>query len=69
LFILMGSFATVAGIVSELFRTAYSSAPCVWFDGRRHVLGRLRRGSTRPSSAAVFTRMACGMTRFGTTCG
>ena len=70
LFILMGSFATAAGIVSECFRTAY-----VW-------LGRLRGGlamATVMSSAAfgaasgstivnaaVFTKMAMPeMTRFG----
>jgi C4-dicarboxylate transporter, DctM subunit len=70
LFILMGSFATQAGIVSELFRTAY-----VW-------LGKLRGGlamATVMSSAAfgaasgstivnaaVFTKMAMPeMTRFG----
>jgi C4-dicarboxylate transporter DctM subunit len=70
LFILMGSFATQAGIVTELFRTAY-----LW-------LGRLRGGlamATVMSSAAfgaasgstivnaaVFTRMAMPeMTRFG----
>ena len=70
LFILMGSFATQAGIVSELFRTAY-----LW-------LGKLRGGlamATVMSSAAfgaasgstivnaaVFTKMAMPeMTRFG----
>ena len=70
LFILMGSFATAAGIVSECFRTAY-----VW-------LGKLRGGlamATVMSSAAfgaasgstivnaaVFTKMAMPeMTRFG----
>jgi tripartite ATP-independent transporter DctM subunit len=70
LFILMGSFATQAGIVTELFRTAY-----LW-------LGRLRGGlamATVMSSAAfgaasgstivnaaVFTKMAMPeMTRFG----
>jgi tripartite ATP-independent transporter DctM subunit len=70
LFILMGSFATAAGIVTECFRTAY-----VW-------LGKLRGGlamATVMSSAAfgaasgstivnaaVFTKMAMPeMTRFG----
>ena len=70
LFILMGSFATQAGIVTELFRTAY-----LW-------LGKLRGGlamATVMSSAAfgaasgstivnaaVFTKMAMPeMTRFG----
>ena len=70
LFILMGSFAAQAGIVTELFRTAY-----LW-------LGKLRGGlamATVMSSAAfgaasgstivnaaVFTRMAMPeMTRFG----
>ena len=70
LFILMGSFATVAGIVTDLFRTAY-----LW-------LGQLRGGlamATVMSSAAfgaasgstivnaaVFTKMAMPeMTRFG----
>jgi C4-dicarboxylate transporter DctM subunit len=70
LFILMGSFATQAGIVSELFRTAY-----VWLGNLRGglamatVMSSAAFGAASGSTivnAAVFTRMAMPeMTRFG----
>lgn len=70
LFILMGSFATVAGIVSELFRTAY-----LWLGALRGglamatVMSSAAFGAASGSTivnAAVFTRMAMPeMTRFG----
>ena len=70
LFILMGSFATVAGIVTDLFRTAY-----LWFGTLRGglamatVMSSAAFGAASGSTivnAAVFTRMAMPeMTRFG----
>jgi len=70
LFILMGSFATVAAITTELFRTAY-----VWLGGLRGglamatVMSSAAFGAASGSTivnAAVFTRMAMPeMTRFG----
>ncbi|MDA0983747.1 MAG: TRAP transporter large permease [Proteobacteria bacterium] len=70
LFILMGSFATVAAITTDLFRTAY-----VWLGGLRGglamatVLSSASFGAASGSTivnAAVFTKMAMPeMTRFG----
>jgi tripartite ATP-independent transporter DctM subunit len=70
LFILMGSFATAAGIVTELFRTAY-----LWFGTLRGglamatVMSSAAFGAASGSTivnAAVFTKMAMPeMTRFG----
>ena len=70
LFILMGSFATVSGITTELFRTAY-----VWLGALRGglamatVMSSAAFGAASGSTivnAAVFTRMAMPeMTRFG----
>ena len=70
LFILMGSFATVAGITTDLFRAAY-----VWIGNLRGglamatVLSSAAFGAASGSTivnAAVFTRMAMPeMTRFG----
>jgi C4-dicarboxylate transporter DctM subunit len=70
LFILMGSFATVSGITTELFRMAY-----VWMGALRGglamatVLSSAAFGAASGSTivnAAVFTRMAMPeMTRFG----
>jgi tripartite ATP-independent transporter DctM subunit len=70
LFILMGSFATVSGITTELFRTAY-----VWLGALRGglamatVMASAAFGAASGSTivnAAVFTRMAMPeMTRFG----
>src|SRR3954467_5858643 len=70
LFILMGSFATQAGIVSELFRTAY-----LWLGNLRGglamatVMSSAAFGAASGSTivhAAVFTKMAMPeMTRFG----
>ncbi len=70
LFILMGSFATAAGIVTELFRTAY-----LWLGTLRGglamatVMSSAAFGAASGSTivnAAVFTRMAMPeMTRFG----
>src|ERR671919_2432776 len=70
LFILMGSFATVAALTTDLFRAAY-----VWL-GRLHgslamatVMSSAAFGAASGSTivnAAVFTRMAMPeMTRFG----
>ena len=70
LFILMGSFATVSGITTELFRMAY-----VWIGGLRGglamatVMSSAAFGAASGSTivnAAVFTRMAMPeMARFG----
>jgi tripartite ATP-independent transporter DctM subunit len=70
LFILMGSFATVAAITTDLFRAAY-----VWLGGLRGglamatVLSSASFGAASGSTivnAAVFTKMAMPeMTRFG----
>ena len=70
LFILMGSFATAAGIVTELFRTAY-----LWLGNLRGglamatVMSSAAFGAASGSTivnAAVFTKMAMPeMTRFG----
>jgi C4-dicarboxylate transporter DctM subunit len=70
LFILMGSFATVSGITTELFRMAY-----VWLGALRGglamatVLSSAAFGAASGSTivnAAVFTRMAMPeMSRFG----
>lgn len=70
LFILMGSFATVAAITTDLFRTAY-----VWLGGLRGglamatVMSSAAFGAASGSTivnAAVFTRMAMPeMHRFG----
>ena len=70
LFILMGSFATAAGIVTELFRTAY-----LWLGTLRGglamatVMSSAAFGAASGSTivnAAVFTKMAMPeMTRFG----
>jgi tripartite ATP-independent transporter DctM subunit len=70
LFILMGSFATQAGIVTELFRTAY-----LWLGNLRGglamatVMSSAAFGAASGSTivnAAVFTKMAMPeMTRFG----
>jgi C4-dicarboxylate transporter, DctM subunit len=70
LFILMGSFATVAAITTDLFRTAY-----VWLGGLRGglamatVMSSAAFGAASGSTivnAAVFTRMAMPeMSRFG----
>ena len=70
LFILMGSFATVAAITTDLFRAAY-----VWIGNLRGglamatVLSSAAFGAASGSTivnAAVFTRMAMPeMTRFG----
>src|SRR3990172_3464719 len=70
LFILMGSFATVAAITTDLFRAAY-----VWLGGLRGglamatVMSSAAFGAASGSTivnAAVFTRMAMPeMTRFG----
>jgi tripartite ATP-independent transporter DctM subunit len=70
LFILMGSFATVAAITTDLFRAAY-----VWFGNLRGglamatVLSSAAFGAASGSTivnAAVFTKMAMPeMTRFG----
>jgi tripartite ATP-independent transporter DctM subunit len=70
LFILMGSFATVSGITTDLFRMAY-----VWLGALRGglamatVLSSAAFGAASGSTivnAAVFTRMAMPeMTRFG----
>jgi len=70
LFILMGSFATVSGITTELFRMAY-----VWLGTLRGglamatVMSSAAFGAASGSTivnAAVFTRMAMPeMTRFG----
>ena len=70
LFILMGSFATVAAITTDLFRAAY-----VWLGNLRGglamatVLSSAAFGAASGSTivnAAVFTRMAMPeMTRFG----
>ena len=70
LFILMGSFATAAGIVTELFRAAY-----LWFGTLRGglamatVMSSAAFGAASGSTivnAAVFTKMAMPeMTRFG----
>lgn len=70
LFILMGSFATVSGITTELFRMAY-----VWMGALRGglamatVLSSAAFGAASGSTivnAAVFTRMAMPeMSRFG----
>jgi len=70
LFILMGSFATVAAITTDLFRTAY-----VWLGGLRGglamatVISSASFGAASGSTivnAAVFTKMAMPeMTRFG----
>jgi len=70
LFILMGSFATAAGIVTELFRTAY-----LWLGTLRGglamatVMASAAFGAASGSTivnAAVFTKMAMPeMTRFG----
>ena len=70
LFILMGSFATVAAITTDLFRTAY-----VWLGGLRGglamatVMSSAAFGAASGSTivnAAVFTKMAMPeMTRFG----
>jgi C4-dicarboxylate transporter, DctM subunit len=70
LFILMGSFATVAGITTDLFRAAY-----VWLGALRGglamatVMSSAAFGAASGSTivnAAVFTRMAMPeMTRFG----
>lgn len=70
LFILMGSFATVAAITTDLFRTAY-----VWLGGLRGglamatVISSAAFGAASGSTivnAAVFTRMAMPeMHRFG----
>jgi C4-dicarboxylate transporter DctM subunit len=70
LFILMGSFATQAGIVSELFRAAY-----LWLGNLRGglamatVMSSAAFGAASGSTivnAAVFTKMAMPeMTRFG----
>lgn len=70
LFILMGSFATVSGITTELFRTAY-----VWLGALRGglamatVMASAAFGAASGSTivnAAVFTRMAMPeMARFG----
>ena len=70
LFILMGSFATVSGITTELFRMAY-----VWIGGLRGglamatVMSSAAFGAASGSTivnAAVFTRMAMPeMSRFG----
>ena len=70
LFILMGSFATVSGITTELFRMAY-----VWIGGLRGglamatVMSSAAFGAASGSTivnAAVFTKMAMPeMARFG----
>ena len=70
LFILMGSFATVAAITTDLFRAAY-----VWLGGLRGglamatVMSSAAFGAASGSTivnAAVFTKMAMPeMTRFG----
>ena len=70
LFILMGSFASAAGIVTELFRTAY-----LWLGALRGglamatVMSSAAFGAASGSTivnAAVFTKMAMPeMTRFG----
>jgi tripartite ATP-independent transporter DctM subunit len=70
LFILMGSFATVSGITTDLFRTAY-----VWLGSLRGglamatVMSSAAFGAASGSTivnAAVFTRMAMPeMARFG----
>ena len=70
LFILMGSFATAAGIVTDLFRTAY-----LWLGTLRGglamatVMSSAAFGAASGSTivnAAVFTKMAMPeMTRFG----
>lgn len=70
LFILMGSFATVAAITTDLFRTAY-----IWLGGLRGglamatVMSSAAFGAASGSTivnAAVFTRMAMPeMSRFG----
>ena len=70
LFILMGSFASVAAITTDLFRTAY-----VWLGGLRGglamatVMSSAAFGAASGSTivnAAVFTKMAMPeMTRFG----
>src|SRR5688572_28487534 len=70
LFILMGSFATVAAITTDLFRAAY-----VWLGNLRGglamatVMSSAAFGAASGSTivnAAVFTRMAMPeMTRFG----
>ena len=70
LFILMGSFASAAGIVAELFRTAY-----LWLGALRGglamatVMSSAAFGAASGSTivnAAVFTKMAMPeMTRFG----
>ena len=70
LFILMGSFATVAAITTDLFRAAY-----IWLGGLRGglamatVMSSAAFGAASGSTivnAAVFTRMAMPeMTRFG----
>ena len=70
LFILMGSFATVAAITTDLFRTAY-----VWLGGLRGglamatVMSSAAFGAASGSTivnAAVFTKMAMPeMARFG----